>query len=775
MPAPPPAGWLASHFGEIVNKSEKVLTFPKALSSVAEEGALGIAATAAAAATAHGNRRTGEGEMARVLTAVKGKGATWLLGACVALAASGAMAGSAAATPGVAAWGGGANGELGNGNTKNEPAFVPVSELTYASSVAAGGNFALGLLGGGTVEAWGSNSEGQLGIGKSAGEQEQPVPVSSLSGVEAVAAGGENALALLAGGSVETWGSNTDGVEGSSTPKAVPGISEAAAVAAGSEDRKASNAVNELALLASGEVYAWGNGEDGQLGDGQEGKTANSVTPVKVLGLPEKVIAISAGGGQNLALLANHTVVAWGENNQGQLGIGSYKNQDLPVRIPGLEDVVAISAGYADSLALLANGTVMAWGDDGEGELGPTAGGSSNVPVPVGGLEEVSAISAGQRSSVEIDGIHNLALLSDGHVMAWGGNKDGALGDESEGGISATPVEVSHLTDATSIAAGARDSFAVGPPVPIVTSVEPSKGVSGTRVEITGTNLAGATSVQFGSVSTEAIEEDSETLVIVAAPPQRPRTVGVTVTAFGTSDVVSGSHFLYEPVGTLEFGSCARLGKKKGDYKKGCTEVAAGGGYEWTPGVLKSGFTVSTAKGAELVGGNGALIVCDSAGSGHGTYSGLKSVVGVTLTFKGCGVSKSKKAVKCSSPGAGAGEVRTTTLEGGLGFQSLEKDNVALELLPAEEGQPFLTFTCGTTVTEVRGEVLAAISPVNSTGLSFSVKFAQSRGKQRPEGFYEGPAEVLEASVAGGPFEQAALSDGVTLTSEEALEINTAT
>ena len=129
--------------------------------------------------------------------------------------------------------------------------------------------------------------------------------------------------------------------------------------------------------------------------------------------------------------------------------------------------------------------------------------------------------------------------------------------------------------------------------------------------------------------------------------------------------------------------------------------------------------------------------------------------------------------MKCNSPGAGAGEVRTSTLEGGLGFESLEKDNVALELLPAEEGQPFLTFTCGTTVTDVRGGVLAAISPVNSTGLSFSVKFAQSRGKQRLEGFYEGPAEVLEASVAGGPFEQAALSDAVTLTNEEALEINT--
>ena len=715
-------------------------------------------------------------EVVRAVGAVSARCVARLLCIGVVLVASGATAATAAATPGVAAWGSGNNGELGDGSTANASAFVPVSGLTQASSLAAGGNFALALLSGGTVMSWGSNAGGQLGIGKTVGEEREPVPVHSLSGVTAISAGGEDALALLSGGAVEAWGSGEDGVEGSTTPKTVPGISDAVAIAAGSENRKVvNNSVNDLALLAGGEVEAWGNGEDGQLGDGNEGKTASSLTPVKVIDLPEEVTAIAAGDGQNLALLANHTVMAWGENNAGQLGIGNVKNQDRPVLIPGLENVIAISAGYQDSLALLADGTVMAWGDDSEGQLGPTAGGNSDVPVPVGGLEGVTAIAAGARSGVQINGIHNLALLADGHVMAWGGDKEGDLGNESEGGFSATPVEVSNLTDATGIAAGARDGFAVGPPVPIVTGVEPSSGVGGTHVRITGTNLAGATEVHFGSVGTKAIEEDTETSLVVAAPPERPRTVTVTVTTgFGTSDVASGTHFLYVPEGTLEFGRCTKLGKKKGDYRKGCTELAVGGGYEWLPGVLKTHFTVATGKGAELVSANGTLIVCDGAGSGSGAYSGPKSVDDVTVTFTGCGVSKSKHATKCNSPGAGAGEIRTSTLEGGVGFQNLEKDDVALELLPAEEGQPFLTFACGTTTTEVRGAVLAAISPVNASTTNFSVGFAQAKGKQRPEKFYEGPVEVLEVSVGGAPFEQVALSDEVTLTSEEAVEINSA-
>jgi alpha-tubulin suppressor-like RCC1 family protein len=701
------------------------------------------------------------------------RGAVWLI-LCLGmmLAAGGAMASVASATPGVAGWGNGADGELGNGTNHNASTFAPVSELTNASSLAAGGNFGLALISGGTVMSWGGDEGGQLGIGSTGGESQVPVAVPMLAGVSAVSAGGEDALALLSDGTVMAWGASGVDVTGSSKPKEVAGITDAVAIAAGSEDRKSvGNGADYLALLAGGEVVAWGEGEEGQLGDGT---TISSPSPVPVRDLGE-VTAIAAGDGQNLALLANGTVMAWGENNDGQLGDGNTKNKDEPAPVEGLGDVIAISAGDGDSLALLADGTVMAWGDDSEGELGrSTAEGNSDVPVPVSDLSGVTAISAGTASGIDINSVHNVALLDDGAVMAWGGNKEGQLGDGTEGGSSFTPIEVSGLSDVTGIAAGASDSFVVGPPVPVVTGVEPVSGMAGTAVRVTGVNLGGAASVGFGSISTAAIEEDTDISLLAIAPAEKPRTVPVTVTtAFGTSGLASKASFRYVPEGTLEFGRCFSAGKHKGDYKKGCTELATGGGYEWSPELLEPGFTLS-GKGPELTGPNGALIVCDGSTSGSGEYSGGKSVADLTITFTGCGVSKSKHATKCNSPGAPAGDIETSPLEGAVGFTSRELDNVALEFLPALEGEPFLTFICGSTTTEMRGEVLAAFSRVNSSTSKFKVDFAGSRGKQHIEGFEKGPTEVLEASVAGGPFEQVELSDDVTLTSEEPVELDSA-
>ncbi len=710
--------------------------------------------------------------MTRVLGRVGlGHGRTVALGVGVMVAITAAMAPTAGATPGVAGWGSGEDGQLGNGSAHNAATFAPVSLITEVSSVAAGGNFTLALLDNGTVMSWGSNAGGQLGIGTSGGRAQTPVAVDSLSGVAAISAGGEDALALLGDGTVAGWGSGESGVPGSRTPKKLDGISGAVAVAAGSEDKKVpGNGVTDLALLGNGKVLAWGNGEDGQLGNG---KTENSTAPVEVSGLTD-VTAIAAGDGQNLALLADGTVMAWGENNAGQLGNGNLKSQDQPIAVQGISDVVAIAAGDEDCLALLADGTVMAWGNGDVGQLGrPPVEGNSDIPVAVAGLDEVAAVAAGTRLGVDINGTHNVALLDDGTVMTWGGNKEGQLGDGTEGGSSFTPVQVSGLTDVTGIAGGASDSFAVGPPVPVVTNIEPASGSAGTLVRITGVNLGGAGSVSFGSGSTTEIQEDTSVSLVATAPPEKPGNAAVSVTTpFGTSGSAPEADFRYVPQGTVAFGRCLKLAKHSGQYKKGCTELAPGGGYEWASEIVKRRFTLASKKPEELVASSGALVVCNGVGGGGGEYSSAQSVANLTITFTECGVSKSKHATKCNSPGAAAGEIRTATLEGVLGFQSRAADTVALELFPAEEGTAFLSFTCGASETIVRGATFSSIGQVGKSTDRFSLALAQSKGKQHVEHFEGGASEVLEASVAGGPFAQVALSDAVTLTSEEAIEIN---
>ncbi len=488
-----------------------------------------------------------------------------------------------ATSSGVLAWGGGGAGQLGNSTTRSSNTPVAVSGLSGVTSVAAGGEHSLALLGDGTVVAWGSNQDGQLGDGSRTGPEECefgkpcsdiPVPVSGLGEVTAIAAGSEHSLALLSNGTVMAWGYNINGQlgtpgEDSDVPVPVSGLSGVTAIAAGGDF--------SLALLSNGTVMAWGSNYNGQLGDSQRGYETNSDVPVPVSGL-SGVTAIAAGGGHSLALLRDGTVMAWGYNYWGELGDGTNMGpescgfvsgcSDKPVPVSGLSGVTSVAAGNNHSLALLGDGTVKAWGTNEAGTLGDgthnpdTCGAGapcSNTPVPVSGLSSVTAIAAGYE--------HSLALLSNGTLMDWG--QAGTLGNGTDTppeicrfgeSCSSTPLPVSGLTGVTAIAAGAGHSLAVSA-ISTITKVEPNSGpfVGGISVSIAGTNFIGVTAVKFGSANATKFIVHSPTS-ITAVSPAGSGTVRVTVvTPVGASITARAGYFSYEPTVTRVEPSAGRV------------------------------------------------------------------------------------------------------------------------------------------------------------------------------------------------------------------------
>jgi alpha-tubulin suppressor-like RCC1 family protein len=238
--------------------------------------------------------------------------------------------------------------------------------------VAAGHLHNLALLANGTVKAWGFNDVGQLGDGPIGAHQSTPLLLPGLTEVTTIDAGDWHSMALLRDGTVKIWGDNQFGELGDGsttnrlTPTAIPNLTGVTAIAVGGftgNDGRSEQAqfAHTLALLANGTVMAWGSNNDGQLGDGT---TATRLAPVAVPHL-SKVSAISAGGNHSLALLADGTVMAWGDNGlRGLTGQGrpDRTSHPAPVLVPGLSDVTAISAGNFHSLALLKDGTVRAWG-----------------------------------------------------------------------------------------------------------------------------------------------------------------------------------------------------------------------------------------------------------------------------------------------------------------------------------------------------------------------------------------------------------------------------
>jgi alpha-tubulin suppressor-like RCC1 family protein len=367
------------------------------------------------------------------------------------------------ATPPVMAWGDNTDGALGDGKGVSGSSAVPVtvSGLTGVAKIGAGGSNGYAVVGG-AAYAWGTNESGELGDGKSAGTQgnsDVPVKVAVPGTVTAVTGGEAGNGYALASGHVYAWGDNSDGQLGNgstggpaaTTPVQVSGLSDIVQIAAGSG--------TAYARTSTGAVYAWGDNTFGQLGEDPTVNPTQSNVPVQVSGL-SGVTSIAAGGTAAYALVGS-AVSAWGNNAAGQLGDGSDPATEpymfTPVSVLGGSSVTALAAGANDGYALTLSG-VLAWGDDSDGELGDggTAGSQSSTPMPVNELSDATAIAAGSK-----DGY---AVTSAGTVVAWGSNSDGALGDGNDSSTeprSFTPVEVSGLSHVTALVAGDLNAYAM--------------------------------------------------------------------------------------------------------------------------------------------------------------------------------------------------------------------------------------------------------------------------------------------------------------------------
>ena len=355
----------------------------------------------------------------------------------------GIAVGGLSTAPGtVYAYGSNYYGQFGNGTTTSDPSPTQVdvpSGVTF-TQVSASSYISEFLTSTGAVYSAGDGALGQLGNGSTA-SSDVPVKADLPSGVVAtsVAAGVQTDLALTSTGAVYAWGGGGGQLgDGSSASSDVPVKVDLPSGVIATDISAGQNAF--AAVTSTGQVYTWGLDQSGQLGTGATGNPDSPLLTPSLASLPAGVVATTVSVGYNFDLItdAAGTVYAWGENDAGELGIGSTSGTGCncvatptQVLLPASADITAVAAGGDDGAALSSNGTVYSWGGNSEGQVGngtttPSSGYLSceclATPVQV-------ALPAGSTAVTISEGWdQGLAALSNGTAYGWGGNGAGDIG-----------------------------------------------------------------------------------------------------------------------------------------------------------------------------------------------------------------------------------------------------------------------------------------------------------------------------------------------------------
>jgi alpha-tubulin suppressor-like RCC1 family protein len=298
-----------------------------------------------------------------------------------------------------------------------------------------------------SIEHWG----GFYGDGNQSDKQLSPVSLTLPDPVTQVSSSNDAQYALLSNGAVYAWGQGGDGQLGDG--KTVNAFAKPVKVAFPAGVKIAYLSVDVMpfdsafAVSTTGHVWAWG------LNGGSEfctGAATEYTTPTE---LSFSDVTTLAGAADHATYDAGGTLYSCGTNQYGELGDGKYKSSLTPVKVSRIDgaDVTSLVASFGDTGALLSNGDYYDWGENNNGQVGD--GGDHAVSLPYHVTLPAAVTQPAQGGSLASNG-QTLVLLSTGALYAWGDDSVSQLGDgkttnEASPELITPPAGVTYKTVAT--------------------------------------------------------------------------------------------------------------------------------------------------------------------------------------------------------------------------------------------------------------------------------------------------------------------------------------
>jgi alpha-tubulin suppressor-like RCC1 family protein len=365
-------------------------------------------------------------------------------------------------------------GQIGDGTTTPRP--NPIKIMDDVKSISGSHWHTMALKTDGSLWAWGENPRGVLGDGTTTTHLS---PIQVMDNVASFSTSNQNTMVIKTDGSLWAWGNNEFGQlgDGTRTDRLTPVkiMDDVISVSASSGDsiyHWDETKARTFAIKSDGTLWAWGNNDFGQLGDGTE---IDRTTPV-IIGA--NVLAVCTGENRTLAVTSDGSLWVWGEFDYRKsypptvimddvIAISASGHYSLALRSDGslweiyiafwsatiesrhvMDDVTAISAFDSQYMAVKDDGSLWVWGHGycSQDDCGPGYC-CSGTYDPEHIMDNVVKVSTGYS--------HYLAITSDGGLWAWG---RGFFIDGSEGNRM-VPRKI--LDDVAAISVGALNSLVV--------------------------------------------------------------------------------------------------------------------------------------------------------------------------------------------------------------------------------------------------------------------------------------------------------------------------